>query len=179
MATRSCKDLKVKAKEVKISHLTNKNKLEAWGLGGLFAADWSQPHAELVKELSGHSDQKVAFPKYEYRGKPEAWTSEVWREVYNLPLGVCNEPTCLGPYLVHLYLHYNKMQNEKMEEPKKRKAREQSVSDSETEMAEEERKTNGEFPNVTWIREASGSKPLDTKTAMNFNEWRILLHNLG
>ncbi|KAL2612045.1 hypothetical protein R1flu_023737 [Riccia fluitans] len=37
------------------------------------------------KKLSGHSNQKVAFSKYEYRGKPEAWTSDVWREVYNLP----------------------------------------------------------------------------------------------
>ncbi|KAL2650120.1 hypothetical protein R1flu_018248 [Riccia fluitans] len=188
--------------------------------------DWSQAHEDLVKELSGHSEQKVAFRKYEYRGKPEAWTSEVWREVYNLPkaspggymmkgkvqftelqllklmkedrwvsksgvlleqvkgnsnfilfcqifnsvlasvklehfqhnqlafyhyawmvitdptsptpdwgdaiektvtrqvkaLGVCNEPTCLGPYLAHMYLHYYEMPNEKMEEPKKWKA---------------------------------------------------------
>ncbi|KAL2635119.1 hypothetical protein R1flu_006598 [Riccia fluitans] len=44
-----------------------------------------RPHEDLVKELSGHSDQKAAFPKYEYHGKPEAWTSELWREVYNLP----------------------------------------------------------------------------------------------
>ncbi|KAL2613439.1 hypothetical protein R1flu_025131 [Riccia fluitans] len=79
MATRSRKDLKVKVKEMKIPHLTNKykKKLEAWGLDGLFAADWSQAHEELVRELSGHSDQKVAFTKYEYHGKPEAGTSEV------------------------------------------------------------------------------------------------------
>ncbi|KAL2610491.1 hypothetical protein R1flu_029064 [Riccia fluitans] len=38
-----------------------------------------------MKELTGHSDQKIAFPKYEYRGKPEAWLSDFWREVYNLP----------------------------------------------------------------------------------------------
>ncbi|KAL2612026.1 hypothetical protein R1flu_023718 [Riccia fluitans] len=51
MATRSHKDLKVKAKEVKIPHLTkeNKKKLEAWDLGGLFAANWSQAHEELGK----------------------------------------------------------------------------------------------------------------------------------
>ncbi|KAL2610832.1 hypothetical protein R1flu_022524 [Riccia fluitans] len=187
--------------------------LEAWGLDGLFAADWSQAHEDLVRELSGHSDQKVTFPKYEYREKPEAWTSEVWREVYNLPkasrggyvmkgkvqltelqllkfvkgdkrarksgvlleqvegnsdfilfcqilnsvlapgnalektitrqvkaLGVCNEPTYLGPYLLHLYLHYNEMPNETMEEPKKRKVREQAVFDSETK-TEDEKKT--------------------------------------
>ncbi|KAL2651535.1 hypothetical protein R1flu_019663 [Riccia fluitans] len=87
MATCSRKDLKVKAKEVKIPHLMNKNKekLEKWGLGGLFAAEWSQAQEDLVKKLSGHSDQKISFPKYEYHGKLEAWTSEVWREVYNLP----------------------------------------------------------------------------------------------
>ncbi|KAL2643295.1 hypothetical protein R1flu_010882 [Riccia fluitans] len=225
MASCSHKDLKVKAKEVKIPHLTNKNrkKMEAWGLGGLFAADWIQVHEDLVKELSGRSDQKFSFPKYEYREKPEAWTSKVWREIYNLPkvslggyvmkgkvqftelqllklvkgdkrlrkpgvlleqvegnsdfslfcqilnsvlapvrpehfqhnqlafyhyiwlaitdpavpmpdwedamektmtrqvkaLGVCNEPTCLGPYFTHLYCHFHKMNNEKMEEPKK------------------------------------------------------------
>ncbi|KAL2645333.1 hypothetical protein R1flu_012920 [Riccia fluitans] len=191
---------------------------------------------ELVRELSGHSEQKVTLPKYEYHRKPAAWTSEVWREVYNLPktnrggyvmkgkvqftelqllklvkgdkqlsksgvlleqvkgnpdfiffcqilnsvlapvrpehfqhyqlafyhyawfsitdptsptldwrdavektimrqvkgLGVCNEPICLGLYLVHLYLHFNKLHHEKMEEPKKRKAREQIFSDSES-----------------------------------------------
>ncbi|KAL2642345.1 hypothetical protein R1flu_009932 [Riccia fluitans] len=59
--------------------------METWDLGGLFVADWSQAHEDLVKELSGHSDQKVAFPKYKYCGKSEEWTSEVWREVYNLP----------------------------------------------------------------------------------------------
>ncbi|KAL2635833.1 hypothetical protein R1flu_007312 [Riccia fluitans] len=213
MATCSRKDLKVKVKEVKIPHLTNKNKkkLEAWDLGGLFVADWSQAHEELMKELSGHSEQKVTLPKYEYCGKPEAWTSAVWREVYNLPkassggyvmkgkvqftelqllklmegdkqqvkaLGVCNEPTCLGPYLAHMYLHYHELHHEKMKEPKKRKAREQAVSNLETE-TEEEEKTKGKSPNATWIGEASESKPLDTKMAMNFNEWGVLLHNLG
>ncbi|KAL2645433.1 hypothetical protein R1flu_013020 [Riccia fluitans] len=83
----SCKDLKVKMKEVKIHYLMkeNKEKLEEWGLEGLFSADWSQSHEELMRELFGHSEQKVTLSKYEYRGKPEAWTSEVWREVYNLP----------------------------------------------------------------------------------------------
>ncbi|KAL2613740.1 hypothetical protein R1flu_025432 [Riccia fluitans] len=59
MATRSSKDLKVKTKEVKIPHLTNENKkkLEKWGFGGLFEAEWSQAREDLVKELSGHSDQ--------------------------------------------------------------------------------------------------------------------------
>ncbi|KAL2650836.1 hypothetical protein R1flu_018964 [Riccia fluitans] len=39
-------------------------------------------------------------------------------------LGVCNEPTCLGPHLTHLYLHFNELKNEKMEEPKKQKTHE-------------------------------------------------------
>ncbi|KAL2622993.1 hypothetical protein R1flu_003198 [Riccia fluitans] len=87
MTSCSSKGLKVKTKEVKILHLTNANKkkMEAWVLGGLFAVEWSQTYEDLVEELAGHSDQKVAVPKYEYRGKPGAWTSGVWREVYNLP----------------------------------------------------------------------------------------------
>ncbi|KAL2610032.1 hypothetical protein R1flu_028605 [Riccia fluitans] len=39
-------------------------------------------------------------------------------------LGVCNEPTCLGPYLTHLYLHFNELHKEKMEGPKKWRAHE-------------------------------------------------------
>ncbi|KAL2613338.1 hypothetical protein R1flu_025030 [Riccia fluitans] len=68
MAPCTRKDLNVKTREVKIPHLTNvnKKKMEAWGFGGLFAGDWSQTHKDLVEELSGHSDQKVALPKYEY-----------------------------------------------------------------------------------------------------------------
>ncbi|KAL2609027.1 hypothetical protein R1flu_027600 [Riccia fluitans] len=51
MTTCRCKDLKVKVKDVKILHLMkeNKMKLQAWGLGGLFSADWSQSHEELRK----------------------------------------------------------------------------------------------------------------------------------
>ncbi|KAL2624264.1 hypothetical protein R1flu_008509 [Riccia fluitans] len=85
MAPHSSKGLKTK--EVKIPHLTvaNKKKMETWGLGGLFAIDWNRTYEDLVEELAGHSDQKAAIPKYKYRGKPRAWTSDVWREVYNLP----------------------------------------------------------------------------------------------
>ncbi|KAL2628695.1 hypothetical protein R1flu_013381 [Riccia fluitans] len=87
MAPCSGKDLKVKTKEVKIPNLTNvnKKKMESWGLGGLFAVDLSQTYEDLVEELAHHSDQKVAFPKFEYHEKPGAWTSDVWREVYNMP----------------------------------------------------------------------------------------------
>ncbi|KAL2624467.1 hypothetical protein R1flu_008712 [Riccia fluitans] len=94
MITRSHKDLRIKMKEVKIPHLTKENKtnLEKWGLGGLFSADWSQSHEDLVRELS---ESGVTLPKrYEYHGKPEAWTSKVWREVYKLP------KTSLGGYVM-------------------------------------------------------------------------------
>ncbi|KAL2641749.1 hypothetical protein R1flu_009336 [Riccia fluitans] len=72
MTTRSRKDLKIKVKEVKIPHLTkeNKTKLEAWGLIGLFSADWNQSYEELVRELS--EPGVTLLKKYECRGKPEA-----------------------------------------------------------------------------------------------------------
>ncbi|KAL2624423.1 hypothetical protein R1flu_008668 [Riccia fluitans] len=148
MAPCSHKDLKVKMKEVKIPHLTNvnKKKMEMWGLGGLFAVDWNQTHEDLVEELSGHSDQKVAFPKYEYHVnsilapvRPEhfqhnqlAFYHYTWVAIKDptapMPdwgdamektmvrqvkaLGVCNEATCLGPYLTHMYSHFHKTNNE-------------------------------------------------------------------
>ncbi|KAL2620739.1 hypothetical protein R1flu_000944 [Riccia fluitans] len=94
-------------------------------------------------------------------------------------LGVCNEPTCLGPYHVHLYLHFNKLHNEKMEGPNKRKAHKQTITDSNTK-TEEEIKAKSESQNATWIGEASGSKLQDTMiTTMEFKEWGILLQNLG
>ncbi|KAL2624253.1 hypothetical protein R1flu_008498 [Riccia fluitans] len=81
MAPRNNRNLKMK--EVKIPHLTvaNRKKMETWGLGGLFAVDWNGTYEKLVEELA---DWKVAIPKYVYHGKPEEWTSDVWREVYNL-----------------------------------------------------------------------------------------------
>ncbi|KAL2610084.1 hypothetical protein R1flu_028657 [Riccia fluitans] len=94
-------------------------------------------------------------------------------------LGVCNEPTWLGPYLVHLYLHFIELHNKKMEGPNKRKAHKQTITDSDTER-EEEVKAKSESQNATWIRETSGSKPQDTTmTIVDFKEWGILLHNLG
>ncbi|KAL2608001.1 hypothetical protein R1flu_026574 [Riccia fluitans] len=78
--------------------------MEAWGLGGLFAADWSQAHEDLVKELSGHFDQKVAFLKYEYHGKSEVWTSEVWREVNNQP------KASLGGYVMKGKVQFTELQ---------------------------------------------------------------------
>ncbi|KAL2632744.1 hypothetical protein R1flu_004223 [Riccia fluitans] len=151
--------------------------METWDLGGFFAVDWNQAYEDLVEELAGHADQKAAIPKYEYQRKLGAWTSDVWREIYNLPkasprvlvfalvrpehfqcnllafyhyawmainnlavptpdwgdavekiesrqikaLRVCNEATCLGPYLAHLYNHFHEMDNEEKEDSKKRK----------------------------------------------------------
>ncbi|KAL2644641.1 hypothetical protein R1flu_012228 [Riccia fluitans] len=224
VAPRSSKSLKTK--EVKIPHLTVANRTLTWGLGGLFSVDWNKTYEDLVEELAGHSDQKATISKYEYQGKPGAWTSEVWRDVYSLPkaspngyvmkekvqftelqllrivkgdrrqsksgvfleqvegdsdfvlfcqmlnavlapvrpehfqhnllafyhyawvaindpaaptpnwgdakektlsrqikaLGVCNEATCLGLYLAHLYNHFHEMDNEERDNSKKRKA---------------------------------------------------------
>ncbi|KAL2603261.1 hypothetical protein R1flu_008792 [Riccia fluitans] len=206
--------------------------METWGLGGLFAVDWSGTFDNLVELVT---KTKAAGPKFEYRGKPEEWTSEVWREVYNLPkaslrgyimrgkiqftklqllkvvkgerrlsksrvfleqiegnfdfvlfcqilnaifapirpehfqhnllafyhhawaaitnsdaptldweevvkktvarqikgLGVCNEATCLGPYLAHLYTHFHEMDPKEKEASKKHKASIQTISDTE------------------------------------------------
>ncbi|KAL2612802.1 hypothetical protein R1flu_024494 [Riccia fluitans] len=149
MAPRSSKSLKTK--EVKIPHLmvANRKKMVTWGLGGLFAADWTKIYEELMEELAGQ--QKEAIPKYEYHGKPEEWMLEhfqlnllvfyyyAWVAI-NDPsaptpdwgdavektvsrqikaLRVCNEATCLGPYLAHLYSHFHEMDVEEKEESKK------------------------------------------------------------
>ncbi|KAL2642515.1 hypothetical protein R1flu_010102 [Riccia fluitans] len=93
-------------------------------------------------------------------------------------LGVCNEATCLGPYLAHLYSHFHEMDNEEEEDTKKWKTLEQTVPDSETKM-EDEKEPKGESPHTAWVGEASGSELLDKKTTVNFNEWGVRLQNLG
>ncbi|KAL2623329.1 hypothetical protein R1flu_003534 [Riccia fluitans] len=173
MEPRSSKNLKTK--EVKIPHpiVPNKKKMETWGLGGLFAADWNGTYDNLVEELA---ERKVLLPKYEYHGKPEEWTANIWREVYNLPkmlnavfvpvrpkhfqhnllafyhhawaaitnptaptsdcrdavektvsrqikaLRVCNEATCIGSYLAHLYSHFHEIDAKEKEDSKKHRA---------------------------------------------------------
>ncbi|KAL2631428.1 hypothetical protein R1flu_016114 [Riccia fluitans] len=112
------------------------------------------------------ADRKVAVPKFEYRGKPEEWTSDVWREVYNLPkaslggqikaLGVCNEATCIGPYLVHLYNHFHEMDAKEKEDSKKCKALIQTIFDSDTETdMEDEKEPKEEVPRACCEGEAS------------------------
>ncbi|KAL2643777.1 hypothetical protein R1flu_011364 [Riccia fluitans] len=170
MAPRSRKDLKVKTKEVKIPHLTNANKkkMEVWGLGGLFAVEWSQTYEDLVEELAGHSNQKVAVLKYEYRGKPGAWTSDVLREVYNLP------KASPGGYVMKGKVQFTELQLLRLVKGD----RWQTVFDSEIE-AEDEKEPKEEFPHTAWVGEASGSKLLDKKTTVDFNEWEVRLQNLG
>ncbi|KAL2611041.1 hypothetical protein R1flu_022733 [Riccia fluitans] len=273
MAPRHNKNLKTK--EVKIPHLTisNRKKMESWGVGGLFVVDWSGTYDNLVEELV--TKPKAAGPKFEYRGKLEEWTSEVWREVYNLPkaslgfyimkgkiqftelqllkvvkgerrlsksgvfleqiegnfdfvlfcqilnaifkpvrpkhfqhnllafyhhssaaitnsdaptldlgeaikktvarqikgLGVCNEATCLGPYLAHLYSHFHEMDQKEKEASKKCKATVQTVSDFDTETEpKDEKEPEAKIPHVFCEDEASGSKSLDLK--LDFSEWK-------
>ncbi|KAL2643382.1 hypothetical protein R1flu_010969 [Riccia fluitans] len=62
MAPRSSRNLKTK--EVKIPHLTvaNRKKMESWGLGGLFAIDWSGTYDNLLEELA--TKQKAAGPNH-------------------------------------------------------------------------------------------------------------------
>ncbi|KAL2612160.1 hypothetical protein R1flu_023852 [Riccia fluitans] len=263
MAPRSSKNLKTKEVKIPPNTVANRRKMESWGLGCLFAVDWSETYDNLLEELI--TKQKEAGPKFEYCGKPEEWTSEVWREVYNLPkaslggyimkgkvqftelqllrvvkgdrrlsksgvfleqvkgnsdfillcqmlnavfapvrpehfqhnllafyhhawaaitnpaaptldwedavektvsrqikgLGVCNEATCLGPYLEHLYSHFHEMDAKEKEASKKRKASIQTISDSDTKTElEDEKEPEEEVPRVFCEGEASGSKPL-------------------
>ncbi|KAL2622998.1 hypothetical protein R1flu_003203 [Riccia fluitans] len=85
-------------------------------------------------------------------------------------LGVCNEATCLGLYLAHLYSHFQEMDPKEKEASKKRKASIQIISDSDTETEpEDEKEPEEEVPRVFCEGEASGSKPLDLK--LDFAEW--------
>ncbi|KAL2634523.1 hypothetical protein R1flu_006002 [Riccia fluitans] len=230
MAPHNSKGLKVKTKEVKIPHLTNANKkkMEAWGLGGLFAVEWNQTYEDLVEELAGHSDQKVPFPRMNIVGswergpqtfggrsttcqkqvpemlnavlapvRPEhfqhnqlafyhyAWVAINgpigptldWEDVLEKivsrqikALGVCNETTCLGPYLAQLYSHFHEMDNEEKEDSKKRKALIQTIFDFDTK-TEDEKEPKEEIPHIAWEGEASRSKPLDKSTTVDYHDW--------
>ncbi|KAL2642537.1 hypothetical protein R1flu_010124 [Riccia fluitans] len=69
------------------------------------------------------------------------------------------------------------MDNKEKEDSKKQKALIQTVSNSETK-TEDEKEPKEEFPHTMWEGEASGSKPLDKKTTVDFKEWEIHLQNL-
>ncbi|KAL2641380.1 hypothetical protein R1flu_008967 [Riccia fluitans] len=102
MASRSSRNLKTR--KVKVPHLTvaNRKKMESWGLGGRFAVDWSGTYDNLLEELI--TKQKAACPKFEYREKPEEWTSEVWREVYKFP------KASLGGYIMKGKVQFTELQ---------------------------------------------------------------------
>ncbi|KAL2609977.1 hypothetical protein R1flu_028550 [Riccia fluitans] len=123
--------------------------MESWGLGGLFAVDWSGTYDNLLEELA--TKQKAAGLKFEYRGSrrngPRKCGGRFTTFLRRVPkikgLGVCNEATCLDPYLAHLYSHFHEMDAKEKEASKK----------------------------------SSGSKPLDQK--LDFAEWGNHMESLG
>ncbi|KAL2649506.1 hypothetical protein R1flu_017634 [Riccia fluitans] len=199
MAPRSSKGLNVKTKEVKIPHLmvANKKKMETWGLGGLFAVDWNKTYEDLVEELAGHPDQKVAVSKYEYQGKPRAWTSDIWREVYNLrkasPRGyVMKEKAQFTKLQLLRLVKGNRRQSESgvfLEQVKGdydfvlfcqmlNAILAPTVSDSDIKM-KDEKEPKEEISHPAWEGEANASESLDQKIMVLYDDWEIRLQNLG
>ncbi|KAL2629061.1 hypothetical protein R1flu_013747 [Riccia fluitans] len=93
-------------------------------------------------------------------------------------LGVCNEATCLGPYLAHLYNHFHEMDAREKEDSKKRKALIQTVSDfdTKTEM-EDEKEPTKKVLRAFCEGEASRSKPLGQR--IDYAEWENRVESLG
>ncbi|KAL2632747.1 hypothetical protein R1flu_004226 [Riccia fluitans] len=94
-------------------------------------------------------------------------------------LGVCNEATCLDPYLAHLYSHFHKMdvkekEASKKDASKKCKASIQTIFDSDTKTEPDYEK---EVPHVFCEDKASGSKSLDHK--LDFAKWGNHVESLG
>ncbi|KAL2628662.1 hypothetical protein R1flu_013348 [Riccia fluitans] len=121
---------------------------------------------QLLKVVKGEpiTNQDEPTPNW-----GEAIQKTVARQIKRL--GVCNEATCLGPYLAHLYTHFHEMETVEKEASKKRKASIKTVSDSDTKTEpEEEREPLKEVPRVFFEGEASGSKPLNLK--LDFAEWK-------
>ncbi|KAL2609301.1 hypothetical protein R1flu_027874 [Riccia fluitans] len=73
------------------------------------------------------------------------WGDVVEKTMYRQikALGVCNEATCIGTYLAHLYNHFHEMDVEEKEDSKKRKALIQTVSDTKM---EDEKEPKEEVP---------------------------------
>ncbi|KAL2613374.1 hypothetical protein R1flu_025066 [Riccia fluitans] len=93
-------------------------------------------------------------------------------------LGVCNEATCIGPYLAHLYSHFHEMDEEDKEASKNCKALIQTISDSDTETEmEDEKEPKEEVPRAFCKGEANGSKSLDQK--IDYIEWKNCVESLG
>ncbi|KAL2653412.1 hypothetical protein R1flu_021540 [Riccia fluitans] len=108
------------------------------------------------------------------------WDNAVEKTMYRQikALGVCNEATCIGPYLAHLYSHFHEMDEEEKEAFKKHKALIQTISDSDTKTeTEDEKEPKEEVPHAFCEGEPSGSKPLEQK--IDYVEWGIRVENLG
>ncbi|KAL2652105.1 hypothetical protein R1flu_020233 [Riccia fluitans] len=91
---------------------------------------------------------------------------------------MCNEATCIGPYLAHLYSHFHEMDAEEKEDSKKHKALIQTVSDSDIKIeTKDEKEPKEEVPRAFCEGEASGSKPLNQK--IDYAEWRNRVESLG
>ncbi|KAL2642267.1 hypothetical protein R1flu_009854 [Riccia fluitans] len=87
-------------------------------------------------------------------------------------LGVCNEATCIGPYLAHLYNHFHEMDAEKKVDSKKSKALIHTIFDSDTETkTKDEKEPTKEVPRAIYESKACGSKLLDLK--IDYDEWGI------
>ncbi|KAL2635534.1 hypothetical protein R1flu_007013 [Riccia fluitans] len=114
--------------------------METWDLGGLFAVDWNGTYDHLVEEFA---ERKMFVPKSEhFQHNLLAFYHHAWAAITNLDaptsdwgdvvkktvirqikaLGVCNEATCIGPYLAHLHSHFHEMDAKEKEDSKKRKA---------------------------------------------------------
>ncbi|KAL2614081.1 hypothetical protein R1flu_025773 [Riccia fluitans] len=130
MAPRSSKGLKTK--EVKIPHLTkaNKKKMEDWMLNVVLAQVRPEHFQHNLLAIHHYAWVAINDPAAPTPNWGDAIEKIVSRQIK--ALGVCNEATCLGPYLAHMYNHFHEMDNEEKEDSKKRKALIQTVSNSNT-----------------------------------------------
>ncbi|KAL2644013.1 hypothetical protein R1flu_011600 [Riccia fluitans] len=129
MAPRRSKNLKTK--EVKIPHfmISNRKKMETWGVGGslqligvaLMITWWRK-----VYNLPKASPRAITNSDAPTPDWGEIVKKTVARQIKGL--GVCYEATCLSPYLAHLYGHFHEMDPKEKESSKKRKASIQTVS---------------------------------------------------
>ncbi|KAL2644537.1 hypothetical protein R1flu_012124 [Riccia fluitans] len=91
---------------------------------------------------------------------------------------MCNEATCVEPYLAHLYNHFHEMDDKEKEDSKKCKALIQTVFDSDIKTkTEDEKEPKEEVPRAFCEGEANGSKPLGQK--IDYAEWKNRVESLG
>ncbi|KAL2636283.1 hypothetical protein R1flu_007762 [Riccia fluitans] len=133
------------------------------------------PHSS--KGLKVKTKEKLAISKYEYRGKPGAWTSDVWREVYNLP------KASPGGYVMKGKVQFIELQLLRLVKGDRQQSKfgiflEQTISNSNTK-TEDEKEPKEEIPYITLEGEASENKPLDKKMTVEYHEWGVRLESLG